>query len=85
MNLDRHVDRYVDRIAASGSCARCGRALGLASAEVDGRWYGNAACATGAECPLDERDPAVAEPLLYARPRRFMRRRKPKELRGAGG
>jgi hypothetical protein len=60
---------------------RCGRALGLASAQVDGRWYGNAACALGGECPLDDRVPAVAEAALYTRPRRFFRRRQPKELR----
>jgi hypothetical protein len=80
----RFVERHIEWVAANGSCARCGRALDLASAEVDGRWYGNAACALGGECPLDERDPAVSEPALFARPRRFMRARKPKELRGAG-
>lgn len=76
-------ERYVEHVAAAGSCARCGRALGLASAEVDGRWYGNSACATGGACPLDERAPAVPEEALYTRPRRFFRRRRPKELRGA--
>lgn len=74
----------IEQVAASGSCARCGRALGLASAQVDGRWYGNAACALGGECPLDDRAPAVAEEALYTRPRRFFRSRRPKELRGPG-
>jgi len=73
----------VDHVAASGSCARCGRALGLASAKVEGRWYGNAVCATGAPCPLDRRPPAVPESWLYSRPRRFFRKRTPKELRAA--
>ena len=76
-------ERHVEHVAAAGSCVRCGRALGLASAEVDGRWYGNSACATGGTCPLDERAPAVSEEALYSRPRRFFRRRRPKELRGA--
>jgi hypothetical protein len=76
------AERRVDRVPASGSCVRCGRALGLASAEVGGLWYGNASCATAAECPLDERDPDVPEAVLYPRPRRYMRRRKPRELRG---
>jgi hypothetical protein len=76
------IERHVDRVAANGSCARCGRALGLASAEVDGLWYGNAACATGGPCPLDVKAPAVPERALYAVPRRLMRRRRPKELRG---
>jgi hypothetical protein len=81
--MSQSDDRYVEHVAASGSCARCGRALDLASAEVDGRWYGNSACATPvAACPLDERAPAVPEEALYSRPRRFFRRRRPKELRG---
>lgn len=73
----------IDRVPASGSCARCGRALDLASAKVDGRWYGNAICATGAPCPLDREPPAVPEPWLYSRPRRHLRRRLPKELRAS--
>ncbi|RIK97311.1 MAG: hypothetical protein DCC71_21775 [Proteobacteria bacterium] len=73
----------IEHVAASGSCVRCGRALGLASAQVGGLWYGNAACALGGECPLDDRAPAVPEQRLYPRPRRFMRRRMPKELRSA--
>jgi hypothetical protein len=81
--VDSAVDRFVEHVPASGSCARCGRALGLASALVDGRWYGNADCALGGPCPLDARAPAVDEKQLYPRPRRFMRRRMPKELRGA--
>lgn len=80
---EAHVERRIERIAANGSCARCGRALDLASAEVDGRWYGNAACALDGPCPLEAREPAVDETSLYARPRRLMRRRMPKELRGA--
>ena len=75
----------IDSVAASGSCARCGRALDLASAKVDGRWYGNEICATGAPCPLDREASAVPEPWLYSRPRRFLRRRRPKELKGSAG
>lgn len=65
---------------AAGSCARCGRALDLSAAKVDGRWYGNRACASGAPCPLLEREQRVPEPWLYARPRRFFGRRAPIEL-----
>lgn len=79
--MDDYRSDAIDRVPASGSCARCGRALDLASAKVDGRWYGNAVCATGAPCPLDRRDPVVPEPWLTARPRRFFRKRAPKELR----
>jgi hypothetical protein len=88
-HVDRDAERHLDpldpfdRVAAAGSCARCGRALGLASAEVNGRWYGNSACASGGACPLDERAPAVAEAALFGRPRRFFRRRRPKELRSS--
>lgn len=77
------VERGVERVPASGSCVRCGRALDLASAKVDGRWYGKEICATGAPCPLDRERPAVPEPWLYSRPRRHLRRRLPKELKAS--
>ncbi len=70
-----------DRVPSSGSCCRCQRSLGLASVKVDGQWYGSATCARGGDCPLDERAPSVAEPALYARPRRYFRKRAPKELK----
>jgi hypothetical protein len=73
----------IESVAASGSCARCGRALDLASAKVGDCWYGNAICATGAPCPLDREPAAVPEDWLYSRPRRFLRRRLPKELKAA--
>jgi hypothetical protein len=74
----------IDYIAASGSCARCGRALDLASAKVDGQWYGSPLCATDAPCPIDRAAPVVPERRLYSRPRRHLRRRLPKELNGSG-
>jgi hypothetical protein len=70
----------VERVPASGSCIRCQRALGLASVKHDGLWYGTVACAEGRDCPLDNRQPGVAEPALYSRPRRFFTARAPKEL-----
>lgn len=73
----------LDTVPAIGSCVRCGRALGLAAAKVGGQWYGNAICATGAPCPLDREEPAVPEARLYAVPRRYLRRRLPRELRAA--
>ena len=64
-----------------GSCARCRASLTLASVEAGGRWYCSSACAEGhASVP---RPPAVPEPWLYARPRRFFHARRPKELRSA--
>ena len=75
-----YLEAMIERVPASGSCVRCQRRLGLASVKVRGRWYGSEACAEGGECPLDAREPAVPEPALYARPRRFFRRRQPKEL-----
>lgn len=76
------MSRLEDVRAQSGSCFRCRRALDLASVKVDGRWYGNAVCAGDGPCPLDTRGPAVPEPWLTPRPRRFFRRRAPKELLG---
>jgi hypothetical protein len=70
-----------DRVPASGSCIRCRRALGLTAAKVEGAWYGTATCALGGECSLESRAPAVEEEALYSRPRRFFRRRRPKELK----
>ena len=80
IEVDRELDPDIERVAAAGSCARCGRALGLASAEVNGLWYGNSGCASGGACPLEDYPPVVAEAALFARPRRFFRRRRPKEL-----
>jgi hypothetical protein len=74
----------IEYVAASGSCARCGRALDLASVKVDGRWYGSPLCATDAPCPLDRHPAAVPERRLYSRPRRHLRPRFPKELKGSG-
>ena len=71
----------VDRVAAARSCLRCQRSLGLASVKRGEAWYGSVDCAEGRDCPFDERAPAVAEDALYGRPRRFFRKRRPKELR----
>jgi len=69
----------VERVPASGSCARCRAALGLASVRVDGRWYCSAACAEG-DAPPGRRETSVPEPWLYCRPQRFFRKRRPREL-----
>jgi hypothetical protein len=66
-----------------GSCAHCNASLGLASLKVDGVWYCSSACADG-RVPSAPREPRVPESWLYARPRRFFRRRRPKELRSSG-
>ncbi len=71
----------IERIPASGSCSRCQRGLGLTAAKVDGQWYGTATCAQDGECPLENREPSVPEAALYSSPRRFFRRRQPKELK----
>jgi hypothetical protein len=56
---------------------RCQRGLDLASVKVDGAWYCRASCASGV---AGER-PRVDEVALTNRPRRYFRRRAPKELR----
>jgi hypothetical protein len=65
-----------------GSCARCRASLGLASLKKGGVWYCSSACAEGRVAPA-KRTSRVPEPWLYARPRRFYKRRKPKELRSS--
>ena len=65
-----------------GSCARCRASLNLASVEAGGRWYCSSACAEG-HAAAAPRAPGVPEPRLYARPLRFFRARRPKELRSA--
>jgi hypothetical protein len=57
---------------------RCQRRLDLASVKVQGAWYCRAGCAAGA---LVEKA-RVSEVALYNRPRRYWKRRSPKELRG---
>jgi hypothetical protein len=64
-----------------GSCAHCHAALGLDALREDGRWYCCTSCARGED---PERETTVPETRLYNRPARFFRRRRPKELRGAG-
>lgn len=73
----------IEHVASSGSCARCGRALDLASTCLDGRWYCSGDCALGTPGQLEDDRSLREEVRLYPRPRRFMRRRMPKELRSA--
>jgi hypothetical protein len=63
--------------SATGSCARCQRALDLASVKRDGAWYCRASCAAG----VVSEKPRVSELALINRPRRFFKQRAPKELR----
>ena len=63
-----------------GSCPRCGASLNLASVKRADTWYCSPACAEGRASAMP-RPESVPEPWLYARPRRFFRRRKPKELK----
>ena len=74
----------MERVPASGSCIRCQRSLGLASVKRGEHWYGSVPCAERLSCPFDLREPAVPEPALYSRPRRFFAARAPKELQSAG-
>jgi len=69
--------------SGAGSCARCQDSLGLASIKVDGAWYCSTACAEGRE-KLRSKSAHVPEPWLYARPRRFFHKRRPRELRSTG-
>ena len=64
----------------AGSCPRCRGSLGLASLKVNGRWYCSTGCAEG-RVGGEARTAAVPEAWLYARPRRFFGRRRPKELK----
>ena len=67
-----------------GSCARCRASLGLASLKSKGVWYCDSDCANGRD-GAEPRQPGVPESWLYARPRRFYRARKPKELKSTRG
>lgn len=67
-----------------GSCARCRARLGLASTRANGIWYCSTACAEGRAAP-GPREAAVPEHWLYNRPRRFFRKRRPKELKVRSG
>jgi hypothetical protein len=69
-------------IVGSGSCARCRDRLDLAAVKVGDVWYCSTACAEG-RVAAERTTPSVPEPWLYARPHRFFRARKPKELRAA--
>ena len=69
-------------ILGNGSCARCRDSLDLASVKVGDVWYCSSACAQG-RVVTEPTPPSVPEPWLYARPRRFFRARKPKELKGS--
>lgn len=71
----------VDYRPSTGSCPVCGEPLSLASVKADGRWYDTPACAEGR--PDARTRPPVPEPWLYPRPRRFLRKRRPKELKAA--
>jgi len=62
-----------------GSCPVCRRSLDLRSVQVRDVWFCSAACAEG-RSRVESDAPIVPEPWLYARPRRFFRKRRPKEL-----
>jgi len=62
-----------------GSCASCRGRLGLASLKREGRWYCSSDCSEG-RVRRAPRSVALPETWLYARPRRFFGRRRPKEL-----
>jgi hypothetical protein len=70
------------RTPAFCSCSRCRGALLLDAIERDGVWYCGPACDEGRP-ELAPKPPAVPEPWLYNRPRRFFARRAPRELRHA--
>jgi len=74
----------VDERPICASCPVCRRALDLASVERRGTWYCSMACAEG-WARAEGREPAVPEPWLYVRPRRFFRKRRPKELKLPSG
>jgi hypothetical protein len=66
--------------SGGGSCARCLASLNLDAVKHEGLWYCCTSCAEGG---APERSAAVAETKLYNRPKRYFRRRLPKELRSS--
>jgi hypothetical protein len=70
-------DPLTDPRSATGSCVRCQRTLDLASVKRGDTWYCRSSCAAG----LVAEPARVDEQALTNRPRRFYRRRAPKELR----
>jgi len=73
--------RVIDHRPANGggSCSRCGDSLDLVSIKRDDVWYCGTACAEEIRAS-DSPSSSVPEHWLYARPRRFFRKRHPKEL-----
>ncbi len=69
--------------SGGGSCPRCLECLGLASLKVNGSWFCSTGCAEG-RVSAQPRSAAVPEVWLYARPRRFFGKRRPKELNSTG-
>jgi hypothetical protein len=65
-----------------GSCARCGASLSLASLKIDDAWYCGTACVEG-RAGKKVRAFSIPEPRLYVLPRRFYKKRRPRELRSA--
>jgi len=76
-----HSPAVIDHRPSSGggSCARCRGNLGLASSKVSGVWYCGPDCGRGRVSGAPPA-PRVPESWLTARPRRFFRKRQPKEL-----
>ncbi len=68
-----------DERPSCGSCPACRGSLDLTSVRVDDVWFCSAACAEG-RSRAETRAASVPEAWLYARPRRFFRKRRPKEL-----
>jgi len=71
--------RPIDKRPSSGSCARCGSALDLASLRADEKWYCSSLCALGRP-RVRARGSVVPEAWLRNRPRRHFRKRAPREL-----
>ncbi|MBW2314704.1 MAG: hypothetical protein JRH10_10970 [Deltaproteobacteria bacterium] len=69
----------IDERPSCGSCPACRGALDLSSVQHDELWFCSAACAEG-RSRAEGRPPIVPESWLTARPRRFFRKRHPKEL-----
>jgi len=80
----RIVAAMDQRRPAFSSCARCRGPLLLDAVHESGVWYCSPSCAEGRP-PLSTDPPAVPEPWLYNRPRRYFGRRAPKELRRNAG
>jgi hypothetical protein len=83
--MDRGMSNTTrDRVPASGSCLRCGCALGHSAAERDGEWYCCGPCAGSdrCSCGCNQEYARESNSDAYVPGRRMFASRFPDELQG---